>query len=604
MVYLLNLKAIGVLSYVKPKTIQRSLMLSTLSCYVSLFLVLSAQCLGKELTRNLIYRQIVSHQYSLENSDVPEKTRSNLSRPASKEVKTLDGIRWRASAQGLVETDPSGKTKIWTPKNGLPMLPLTSIATGPEGWIWLGTPGGAICFRPNAPTRERWFYFWGRRYLADNDIVNLIAQPHRVWIRTRAGVSLIEFNKFTLEQKSTLIDNRLHECPDRYGLVADSQLLRPGDPTSCHPDSNDNDGLWTSLYVASECFRFSVTHSPEALHSAHHSLRALERLLSITGIPGFPARSFIRQGEGGDTGGGEWHWTADRAWRWKGDTSNDELVGHYLAYSVAYDLLPPNDVAERKAIRQAVQSITDGLIRHGFRLVGYGNRVTRWGDYSPQYFATPEGEAEAGTALELLSLLRTAYHITGDPKFLDAYHQIVEKYGYVQHVMRGAAMLSKITNANYSYSDEELNFLSFYPLLKYEDNPVLVRQYRQALTFLWLRAESEHNPLWDYIYAVGTGANNYGSQEALETLERIPLDMTWWTVHNSQRLDLPVAAELDRSGAKQSERVIPPDQRCITKWNSNPFQLDCDLTGGRDEDDGTIFLLPYWMGRYYHLLPH
>ena len=587
----------------KPQITRYPLVLSISTCYVFLVLILSAQCFGQEPTGNLVYRQIVSRQYSLENSVVPEEVHSILSRPASKEVKARDGIRWKAGAQGLVETDPSGKTKIWTPKDGLPILPLTSIAAGPEGWIWLGTPNGAICFRPNAPAGERWSYFWGRRYLDDNDVVGLMAQPHRAWIRTRTGVSLIEFKRFTLEQKSTLIENRLHECPDRYGLVADSQLLRPGDPTSCRPDppSNDNDGLSTSLYMAAECFRFDATHSPEALRNAHHSLNALERLLSITGIPGFPARSFASRSAGGDTGG-EWHWTADHAWRWKGDTSNDELVGHYFAYSVAYDLLPSSDVAARKAIRQAVQSITDGLVRHGFRLVGYGNRVTRWGDYSPQYFATPEGEAEAGTALELLSLLRTAYHITGDPKFLDAYRQIVEKYGYVQHVIRGVSMLPPINSSDY-YSDEKLAFLSIYPLLKYEDNPVLVRQYRQILTLLWRRAESEHNPLWDYIYAVGTGAKNYGAQEALETLERIPLDMTWWTVHNSQRLDLFVAADPNPDRAKQAERVIPPDQRCMTKTGAeSPFQMDCDI-GGRGEGDGTIFLLPYWMGRYYRLLP-
>ena len=211
---------------------RRPLALSILTYSVFLVLVLSAPCFGQEPTGNLVYRQIVSRQYSLENSVVPAGVRSILSRPASTEIKSRDGIRWKASAQGLVETYPSGKTKIWTPKDGLPILPLTSIAAGPEGWIWLGTPHGAICFQPNAPAGERWFYFWGRRYLGDNEVVDLSAQAHRAWIRTRTGVSLIAFRRFTLEQKSAVIENRLRACPDRYGLVADSQLRRPGDPTS------------------------------------------------------------------------------------------------------------------------------------------------------------------------------------------------------------------------------------------------------------------------------------------------------------------------------------------------------------------------------------
>jgi len=40
----------------------------------------------------------------------------------------------------------------------------------------------------------------------------------------------------------------------------------------------------------------------------------------------------------------------------------------------------------------------------------------------------------------------------------------------------------------------------------------------------------------------------------------------------------------------------------VTKWNGNPFQLDCNPQG-RTEDDGAFFLLPYWLGRFYKLLP-
>jgi hypothetical protein len=34
------------------------------------------------------------------------------------------------------------------------------------------------------------------------------------------------------------------------------------------------------------------------------------------------------------------------------------------------------------------------------------------------------------------------------------------------------------------------------------------------------------------------------------------------------------------------------------KWNGNPFIVDGG-NGGRGEDDGAFFLLPYWMGRYF-----
>jgi hypothetical protein len=565
------------------------------------FLILFSSCFSLQgQIGPLAYPQIICRQFRPGDSAVPKKLRTAQFHSATTEAKGPEGVLWRVGPQGLVEISRSGKKKIWTPKDGLPVLPLTSLSLGPEGWVWMGTPDGAICFRPAARAGGRWFYFWGRRYLVDNSVLSVFPGPHRAWIRTRTGISLIEFKKFLLEEKSALFIKRLHRCNDRYGLIADAQLLIRGDLASCKPVSNDNDGLWTSLYIASECFRYAAVHSQDALGNAQASLNGLFRLLWITGIPGFPARSFIRRGEGGDTDG-EWHGTPKGLWEWKGDTSSDELVGHFFVYGIAYDLLPQADEVDREAIRNAAVAIANNLLEHGWNLTGYHGRITEWGRYSPAYFKTPEGRQEAPlSSLELLSLLLVAYHVSGNASFLTAYRRLIDHDGYLTYIVHGA---SELPPANqYNYSDEELAFLPFYPLLRYERNPRLRLQYQLALRKLWRHAESEHNPLWDYIYEVGTGAADYDAQGALNTLERIPLDTIYWTVHNSQRLDLPVAPWLARDGHRQSLELIPPDERCTLKWNGNPFEMDCD-EGGRRIDDGAYFLLPYWFGRYYKLLP-
>jgi hypothetical protein len=493
----------------------------------------------------------------------------------------------------------SGETIVWTPAKGLPILPLTRIGVGQDGWVWMGTPDGAICFRPAARAGKRWFYFWGRRYLADNSVVNVVAEPHRAWIQTRTGTSLIDFKKFTLEEKSALFIKQLHRCNDRYGLIADALLTRPGDLSSCKPVSNDNDGLWTSLYISSECFRYATTHSSDALRNAQNSLKGLYRLLWITGIPGFPARSYIHWDEGGDTDG-MWHWAPDRAWKWKGDTSSDELVGHFFVYGIAYDSLPQEDEFDREAIRNAAVNIANNLRGHGWNLAGYDGRITRWGRFSLAYFKTPVGHPDAPlNSLELLSILRVAYHVSGNESFLQDYLRLIKQDGYLRRVTEGFSKLPPPTH--YNFSDEELAFLSFYSVLRYEDAPDLRRQYQAALTDLWHHAQGEHNPLWDYIYKVGTGAGDYDAQGALNTLERIPLDMTYWSVQNSQRRDLLLTPLPNEDGQRQSLKVIPPDQRCISKWNANPYTLNCNR-GGRKVDDGTYFLLPYWLGRYYKLV--
>ena len=546
-----------------------------------------------------VYRQITCHKYRLTDSTIPKEVRTALGRPPAVEAVGPRGERWKISAQGLIETSRSGKTTIWTPQEGLPILPLTSIAVGKDGWVWMGTRDGAICFQPAARSGDRWFYFWGRRYLADNSVLNVVAEPHRAWIQTRTGTSLIDFKRYTLEEKSDLFIHRLHRCNDRYGLVADALLTRPGELTSCKPVSNDNDGLWTSLYIASECYRYAATHSPDALRNAQKSLRGLYRLLWITGIPGFPARSYIRRGEGGDTDG-MWHWAAGDGWKWKGDTSSDELVGHFFVYGIAYDLLPQADEFDREAIRNAAVNIANNLRQHGWYLAGYGGRITRWGRFSLAYFKTPVGHPDAPlNSLELLSILRVAYHVSGNESFLQDYHRLIRQDDYLRRVTEGFAKLPPLTRFN--FSDEELAFLSFYPVLKYEDDPDLRRQYQTALTDLWRHAEGERNPLWDYIYKVGTGAEDYDAQGALSTLQRIPLDMIYWSVRNSQRRDLSLIPQPNENGQRQSVAVIPPDQRCTSKWNGNPYVLDC-MRGGKKVDDGTYFLLPYWLGRYFNLL--
>jgi len=541
------------------------------------------------------YQQIVCDQFTLDAAGIPATIRQALESPPKMQARDAQQRLWQASSNGLVGVEPSGKKKLWTGKDGLPILSLTGVALGPDGRLWLATRQGAICFQPDAPAGQQWFHFWGKRYLSDNRVAQIVAEKDRAWVRTQTGVSRIEFEPFDLERKSALFVDRLQSRHNRYGYTADCELLRPGDTSSFRMAPSDNDGLWTAIYVTAECFRFALTHSPEALRNARLSLAALLRLESITGIPGFPARALIHRGDYRPQDG-EWHWTPDGEWEWKGDTSSDELVGHFLAYAVAYDFLP--DQSDREPIRVVAGRIAGHLLDHGLELVGFGGRVTRWGNYSPAYFQTEEGkEDQALNSLELLSHLRVAYHITGEQRFLAAYRELIQKRGYLENVTRGARQAPREVN----YSDEELAFLSFYPLLRYEDDPALRAQFQAALERFWRSCQAERNPLWNFIYAAGTGAADYDAPEALDTLERIPLDTVYWTVRNSQRVDLPRAPAADRFREKQSLRALPPNERGVMKWNGNPFQLDC-LSDGRSEDDGAFFLLPYWLGRFHKLL--
>ncbi len=489
--------------------------------------------------------------------------------------------------------------ELWRGEERAPVDGMKVFAHEKDGAVWLGCEQGAARFDPHAEPRwDRWQYFSGRRWLADDDVHNITVVERgggrNVWIRTATGVSLIEWRPMTLAEKAKYFDERIEARHVRHGLVADSSLRVSGDLSSSARTDSDNDGLWTALYLGAQAYRYAATHEPDARAKAQRALRALMRLEAITGIPGFYARSILSVEEH-RPGGGEWHSTPDGQWLWKGDTSSDESVGHYFAYAVYYDLVA--DQAEKAQIRQVVTRMTDYLIAHDYDLIDVDGKPTLWGRWSESYFRTENGKYEAPLrSLELLSFLRTTAHITGDRKYQEAYEDRIRRgYGNWVPVYRRWPGGGEI-----NFSDDELAYLSWQPLMKYERDPKLRKIYLDGLRFTWSRVRPDANPLWNYI-SVASGAGRMTREirnESRRALERIPMDMIEWTVRNSHRRDIRFQPEKDRFGRSQMVEVLAPDEQSVSKWNGNPYRPD----GGADghgEDDGAYFLLPYWMGRYH-----
>jgi hypothetical protein len=492
-----------------------------------------------------------------------------------------------------------GEGKPWLSKERGPVEGLMVFAKEKSGAVWLGGDQGAARFDRKSGWRwDRWQYFHGRRWLADNSVQNIVVDEigpsRKVWIRTQGGVSLLEWRPMTLEQKAKLFDERIEARHVRHGMVADSHLQVPGDVSTSVPRDNDNDGLWTAIYLGAQAYRWSVTRDPDAREKARRSVELLMRLEEITGIPGFPARSFVSTNEA-KPHGGEWHPTADGRWWWKGDTSSDELVGHYFAYAIYFDLVA--DAAEKAAIRLVVSRLTDHLMRNDYDLIDLDGQPTRWGQWSERYFNTEEGRYEAPLrSLELLSFLKTAHHLTADPRYAEAYGDRI-RHGYAQHLRHYRRWPG---GGEINFSDDELAYLSYDPLLRYEKDPHLRRLYLDGLRFTWKQVRPDLNPLWNYISgASGAGRMWRGiREESRRALERIPMDMIEWNVQNSHRIDVKFLGEKDRFKRDQLTAVLAPDERPVGKWNSNPYRPDGG-SGGASEDDGAYFLLPYWMGRHH-----
>jgi hypothetical protein len=473
---------------------------------------------------------------------------------------------------------------------------VTVIAQETSGKYWIGTKNGAI-FVCTGCIATSYQYLAGGRWLPDDHIVGIGFEPgpnRAVWLETPGGYSRIQHKQMTLGEKSKAFVERVRARHVRHGLTSDSILQTPGDLSTNKTVSSDNDGLWTQMYVAAEAFRYKVTGEADARANARQGFEAMLRLEEITGIPGFHARSFIKVGEDVQPQDGEWHDAADGKWRWKGDTSSDEIVGHYFGYAVYYDLVA--DEAEKQKIRGVVTRMTDHILNNNYQLIDVDGKRTRWGWWgSEEIWADPD---ETGLrALHILSHLRVAHHITGNPRYEQAYNELIAKHRY--HLLTRNQKINYPGHVN--HSDDELAFLSYYPLLNYETDPKLREVYVQSIERSWQVERPERNPLWNFIYAVGSGGKEFDRDEAVRTLQEIPMDQISWTVTNSSRLDVPIDTLNDRFNRKQALIVLPYDESPISKWNGNPYRLDGG-NGGRSEGDGVYFLLPYWMGRYHKLI--
>lgn len=490
-------------------------------------------------------------------------------------------------------TDAAVPTALRSNSVPLPVGNITATARASDGAVWLGTTQGLMRLDFAAPEQDRRQYLAGQRYLPDDQVGQILPDEHNgVWVRTQTGVSHIELKPMTLAQKADFFEQRVRARHDRYGLVADSGLQVAGDLSSNQMHDNDNDGLWTAMYAAGECFRYAVTKSPEALANARKSVEAALFLEEVTGRRGFPARSYIRKGDPMPHGG-EWHWTSDGQYYWKGDTSSDEIAGHFFIFSIAYDLLPDEPLKRR--IVETCQRVMDHIIDHGYYLVDVDGKPTSWGYWSPEALKRNPDE-RALNSLQLLSFLKTAAHITGAARYAAEYQKVAWDLKYADMLTRVDESRMKL-----NYSDEELAMLPYYCVFQYEKDPTLLKAYRRGLDGWWKNIQREANPLWTFIYLTGEPDARVDLAPAVRTLYRMPMDTIEWTVKNSHRQDIVWAKTRDRFGHREALTLLPPDERPVNKWNSNPFVVD-ESPGGHGEDDGAAFLLPYWMGRYHRFI--
>lgn len=529
------------------------------------------------------------------------------------------GHIWAATTRGLFATDGAQWWQGITKQDGVPYEAMTCLHLAPNGDVWGGTREGAWRLRDG-----EFRYFWGKRWLPGNVVRAIWTDAKgRAWLDTDGGLARIEEIPITLAAKAEHFDEVTQSRHDRRGFVQETNLTIPGDPTrATRLHISDNDGLWTAIYLGAMAFRHAATGDPAARAQARKSMDALLELERLSGIPGFPARAVatdqdLKDGATGVNFEDRVHAPGETAKVWyrspvdptvwcKGDTSSDEIDGHYFAWYVYHDLVA--DAAEKAKVAAVVRRVTDHILDHGYTLVDHTGRKTRWGIWAPElinqspfYF-----EQRELNSIEILCYLKVAAHITGDAKYAKAYNDLIEKHHYLLNsLLERRGRTGRWMSIN--HSDDELLYLVYYPLLLLEKDPDRRRILVQSITRTWEDApgeqgiRGEHSPLYNFIYGATTG-KPCDVDQAVRTLQDWPWDMVDWSVKNSHRHDIQIKSSSGLYRTKlELDRVLPASERRLSRWNGNPWAPDGG-NDGRTEDDGAAWALAYWIGVYHGYL--
>ncbi len=519
------------------------------------------------------------------------------------------GELYVATASGIGILSQEGKWRHLTGRDGgLPVNDVTCLSFAADGTLWVGTRVGAARRWPSG----EWNYRMGPRWMIGDDVLDIVAENNgSAYILTANSLTHLFTRKMSLREKAAHYDAMVRSRHTRHGAVTGCHLRDPNNFDSWYMTDNDNDGLWTSIYLGAKCFEFAVTKNPEAKRIARQHFDFLHRLETIDGIPGFVARSLrpSRDTPGGHEeysygGDGEWHEsTVEPGWQWKADTSSDELAGHFFAWGVYYDYVAKGDPAEEKRVEELVRRVANHLIDHDFTLTDVDGHPTRWAIYSPRLLQGDLlwSDQVSFNALGILAHLKVAIHICGDQKFQDAYRMLIDKWGYNVKAMFAKQMLPNTPGAGVNHSDDEMAWLAYYHLLLYPDNDDDLRwQYRYSATRSMRPEIPERSPLFNFVFAIDSPQWAHVA-DGVDTLKRWPLDLRQYEARNSHRDDVMVDVRSSRFGHRTLLEPVPIDERVPQKWNHDPYVADGG-GDGRQEESGAEWLLPYWMGVYHKLI--
>ena len=492
--------------------------------------------------------------------------------------------------------------------------------------LWFGSTWGA--FKLNKD--NKYDYYASQRWLPDNKVKDIAPGPEgSILVLTETGLGQICFKKMTLYQKAMILEKQTRKYHIRYGFSSTGHGMKNGNLSQMTLSDSDNDGLWTGMYMGGQLFRYAVTKDPEAWENCKEALMGFERLYSITGVQGLPARAYEVMGyefsgytnafsedtrhlfeeSGYDVETSPWRKGTDKGWVWKSTTSSDEVLGHFFALSLFGDIA--DDAECKNRARKLVTELAEYIYENDLYLIDWNGKPTTWGKWNPDYvngYEPQVGDRKLNSS-NIIGFLQAAYHFTKDEKYKNKIFELFEKHGYLENLMRPMKEIGKVEgedeseieswsemlSGEWNHCDDEMYFLGYWCLYPYALNDELKEKYKEAIRDHWEIERIEKDPTWNFTYAM-TGAKDLDLDESIEWLKRHPIDHISWRIENSHRHDIDKLPKNFRN--QLTKEVISSAEGVVDKHAGNRFILDRFGNGGISDTPGDVWLLPYWMGRY------
>ena len=526
-----------------------------------------------------------------------------------------DDKLWIGGLGGVTIRNENKKLSTLTPSEGISSAEVNCVEKSPEGVMWVGTNLGIVRYYQDESHSLR----FSKRWLM-NDKVRDIAfdKSGTAWIATASGVSAIKREEMTLSEKADYFYDRLMKKHVREPWIVHLVgLQEEGDESTWKPIDDDNDGEYTGIYLSMESLRYAATGKMEARERAKKAFHTLKFLQEVTETDGFFARTVIpvawtsmhdlnRKYTEREVAEelvnnprfkrveNRWRKTKDGKWLWKGDTSSDEMCGHFMGYFYYYEFAA--DESEKNIIRSHVKRIVDYLIKNNYNFIDIDGKHTLWGVWSPDNLnRDPDWASERSlNSFELLSFLKFAFHITGEQKYQDEYLRLINEEGYLDNML----YLNKKNPAWEIYFDILLEGYLFPILVKYEEDPELKMFYEKLMDEWFVKQTSGKNPLTNFVYCYARDKREE-IDNSIEFLIDTPLDLVDWRIDHTSREDIRVVRKpiLEE---KQINVLPPASERATVRWDKNPWAA---IHGNPfTEREPVFWLFPYWMGKYLEII--